>query len=310
MQFNGEGSKVLVTSGSKVKFVKDTDSEGNAINAVQATTTHTGSTTTPFTINLGGQYKVSEIAGIQVTYKIESGKNGAWLGIYVNEKMSDYSADRVASITYKEEKTPVYVTKTITQKDLLTKLDKTDPITALSIIDKDNNADDRTYTIRIDSITFIPFEETLLQFNSEESKALVTSGSNVSLIDDANATDGKAMQAKATHTSSSAKPFTINLGGKYKVSEVASIQVRYRITVGESRKIMGFYLNEINDYSSDRVASKTYSPMENYETVTITQDAMLKNGLKTDAYLSTLSLIAKDYADFTICIDSIMINLI
>lgn len=182
--------------------------------------------------------------------------------------------------------------------------------TRLSVIDKDNNADDRTYTIRIDSIKIIRFSEALLQFNSEESKVLVTSGSNVSLVDDSQATDGKAMQAKATHTSSSATPFTINLGGVYKVSEVASIQIRYRITVGEIGKIMGFYLNGIDDYSADRVASKTYSTMANYETATITQDAMLQNGIGADEFLSTLSLIAKDYADFTICIDSITINLI
>ena len=303
LQFNAEASLKLVKSGSNVSLVDDTDSEGNAIKAVCATAIR-GASPTPFTINLGGKYKVSEIAGIQVSYKITDGYDKTYVGIYANEIMSDYSGDRISTIIYDQSVTG-YKTQNITQSNLLGKLGADDYVSTLSFTPKDNN---RAITIRVDSIKIIPFSVELLQFNSEESIALVTSGSNVSIVDDTQAADGKAVKGTALRTGT-ATAFTINLGGQYKVSEIVSVKVTYRVVSGQSGWLMGFFFNEYSSYN-DYAGKHNTGPSSEYSTVTITRETIVANKVNEDEYLNSISLIGKTAnQDFTVCIDSIEIVL-
>ena len=203
-----------------------------------------------------------------------------------------------------------YTTLTITSQQLLSKLSADELLTSLTFADTNTNprADD-SYRVHltIDSIKIMPAAtkenlDELLLFDSEESLTLITGGRNVAIKEDAQAEGGRALEASFDNINSSGRRLTVGLGGIYRLSEIASVKVRFKIIYGDGniwyRTGVNGTTTQINWYSMMKTAtngaqSNDNKVMEDYVTVVITQE-YLKGGydgttpLENDALIQSL----------------------
>ena len=257
-------------------------------------------------IDLGGVFRVSEVSYITITYKAACERD-VWPRILMNGMTAN--ADAVTSFNGRGSPDQ-YTTLTITSQQLLSKLSADDLLMSLTFADTNSapRADD-TYRVRltIDSIQIMPAAtkenlDELLLFDSEESLTLITGGRNVTIKEDAQAEGGRALEASFDNINSSGRRLTVGLGGIYRLSEIASVKVRFKIIYGDGniwyRTGVNGTTTQINWYSMMKTAtngaqSNDNKVMEDYVTVVITQE-YLKGGydgttpLENDALIQSL----------------------
>ena len=353
LEFSDEYSLQLVQSGVEPQIVDDADAaDGKALQV----TFKNDDSRVDATIDLGGRYKVSDIGEIIVRYKIVSGSSDVFWRIFLNDmdkegfqiSLTDsvlYSSG-ASSIATQGTPTPTYGLLRIKQEALkrndLTALgqgthellSENDFLESLTFADTSWHEETKRTTICIDSIIIIEageFDFDNLSFGDKEALSLVWSGIGPQIVDDPEATDGKVLQITFKNDNvipSGRVDATIDLGSVYKVSEIESIVIRYKIVSGSENVWWRMYPNAwIDDnhrlysngmtYSSPTTSKGT--PTAGYETVTIPQSALKMNGgnnaiLTDDDYLSGISFADVSWREdsswkITLRIDSITINL-
>ena len=331
LQFDTEASKQIVTGGN-VEWV-DLGSGDYAMQALVKNDNAAPVGRTDLTIDVGGAYKVSEIESIVVKYRYMNDAPKATMHLYVNG-MDDDVNKRLTGMTYSGDganwytptATNTFATLTIPQSSLksttvttaTTLLSDDDYLTSLSFAApawrEGTGYEAYRVTLQVDSveINLVPqYDMEHLQFNSEEALGIVTSGLDVRLVDlgDGN----KAMQAMfkndnlddanttADDGASSQVNVRIDLGGKYKVSEIESVVIRYKFVQGNAKIYPRVYLNDKNNdtnrpYGDNIVwgAGNTGAPMTEFNTITISNAGLTTNGggnpvLDGSEYLSSIA---------------------
>lgn len=355
LQFNTKGSKQIV-KGAALSW----DSVGGNNYAMSALVKHddfdaNGNSNEDKTtigrqdlvIDMGGVYKVSEIRKVVIKYRYLN-TSSASLHLYVNgigvgkdtdadgtKRLSDMTYNGDGSNWYTPTATETFATLTIPQAGL-----KSNSLGASSILTDDDYLTTLTFAlptwrnagvaknyraqIQIDSIEIVvpEFKAEHLEFNSFASEGIVEKGLNVQMVDLEN--DNKAVQATFKRDSSGNRTiFRINMGNKYKVSEIDKIEVSYKITAGNPNNWWYVYVSEL-DYTDNNlrltglgITAKGVT-MPNFATFNISQDNLKKNDINKvqhtllgdDDYLTAISFVTNQYGDSTtIQIDYIRIYL-
>lgn len=354
LQFNTQASKQIVKGAALswdsvgennsaisalVKF-DDYDASGE----INKDTTTTGRQ--DLVIDMGGVYKVKEIRKIVITYRYLN-TSSANLHLYVNgigagtgdkldinKRLTDLTYKGKGSNWYTPTETETFATLTIPQSSL-----KSNILGASSILTDDDYLTTLTFAqpswkdsstaknyrakIQIDSIEIIvaEFKADHLEFNSFAAEGIVEQGLNVEMKDLEN--DNKAVQATFKRDSSGNRTiFRINMGGKYKVSEIEKIEVSYKITKGNLNNWWYVYVSDL-DYTNNNLRltglgiTATGKEMTEFATFYIPQASLKKNTLEggqtllgDDDYLTAISFVTNQYGDSTtIQIDYIRIHL-
>ena len=283
----------------------DADGEGNE----DATTTGRQD----LVIDMGGVYKVKEIESVVIRYRYLNASKLS-MHLYVNDlktdanlRMTGFTYQGAAANWYTPTVTEDFATLTIPQSSLKsnslgasTLLTAEDYLTAISFgttawQNSSNYMNFRT-TVQIDSVEVNVYNEEYLEFNDDGALDII-SGLGKQMVDLDNG--NKAVQATFKNddvddTSTTIDDgvankinFRINMGGIYKVSEIESVVISYKIISGDanlwwrlnlndiytdSRRVMGSGLVK---YSSSTTSRGT--PTANFETITITNAGLLQN---------------------------------
>ena len=357
LEFSDEYSLQLVQSGVEPQIVDDADAvDGKALQITFKYDDFAPSGRVDATIDLGGLWKVSEIGQIVIRYKIISGNSGTYWRLYPNDITDDSRRFYGNGITYssptKSQGTPTagYETVTIPQSALKMNggnnaiLNDDDYLSSISFAEVNWRADTGwRMIIQIDSVEIQPvvgFEEDFLQFAEDNALAAVLSGVNPQIIDDPDASDGKALQAAFRSPDldwNGKRDLKIDLGGFYKVSEIESVVIRYKIPEGYNFADYWWriFLNDITDdnlrvYKQGAIiysAATTSQGIstDGYQTITIMQEALKRNDLtpaggtahdllSDDDYLTAITFAGvsarnEGERDIEFVIDSITINL-
>ena len=341
LAFDGEESLAYVSAANK-KIVEDEDAEGGY--ALEATFDNINSSGNQLKIDLGGNYRLSEIMSVKVSFKIVYGDGTIWYKAGVNgtsTKIDWYNMMKAATNNAQSNENKVmedYVTVEITQEYLKggyessTPLEEDALIQSLVFWDASNRTDATKYTtVRIADIEIVlnPTKEEisdLLKFNEENSLELITSGVNASIVEDADAEGGYALEGTFQNYKSSGKnALTISLGGVYKVSEISTVKISYKIIKGSGSVWYKAFLNgskELDWYSLMKTATagsvtNSNKVFEEYVTIEITAEYFEKAGLTDEDFVQSLTLsdeTARDasYGDYstTVRIGSIKIETI
>ena len=358
LEFSDEYSLQLVQSGVEPQIVDDADAvDGKALQITFKYDDFAPSGRVDATIDLGGLWKVSEIGQIVIRYKIISGNSGTYWRLYPNDITDDSRRFYGNGITYssptKSQGTPTagYETVTIPQSALKMNggnnaiLNDDDYLSSISFAEVNWRADTGwRMIIQIDSVEIQPvvgFEEDFLQFAEDNALAAVLSGVNPQIIDDPDASDGKALQAAFRSPDldwNGKRDLKIDLGGLYKVSEIESVVIRYKIPEGYNfaNYWWRIFLNDLTEDDNLRVYKQgaiIYSAAttsqgvttDGYQTITIMQEALKGNDLtpaggtahellSDDDYLTAITFAGvsarnEGERDIEFVIDSITINL-
>ena len=355
----GSGSALsLVQSGVDPQIVDDADAvDGKALQITFKYDDFEPSGRVDATIDLGGLWKVSEIGQIVIRYKIISGNPGTWWRLYPNDITDDsrrfYGNGMTYSSSTTSQGTPTagYETVTIPQSALKMNggnnaiLNDDDYLSSISFAEVAWRADTGwRMIIQIDSVEIQPvvgFEEDFLQFAEDNALAAVLSGVNPQIIDDPDASDGKALRAAFRSPDldwNGKRDLKIDLGGLYKVSEIESVVIRYKIPEGYNfaNYWWRIFLNDLTEDDNLRVYKQgaiIYSAAttsqgistDGYQTITIMQEALKGNDLtpaggtahdllSDDDYLTAITFAGvsarnEGERDIEFVIDSITVNL-
>ena len=358
LEFSDEYSLQLVQSGVEPQIVDDADAvDGKALQITFKYDDFAPSGRVDATIDLGGLWKVSEIGQIVIRYKIISGNSGTYWRLYPNDITDDsrrfYGNGMTYSSSTKSQGTPTagYETVTIPQSALKMNgfnnaiLTDDDYLSSISFAEVSWRSDTGwRMIIQIDSVEIQPvvgFEEDFLQFAEDNALAAVLSGVNPQIIDDPDASDGKALRAAFRSPGldwNGKQDLKIDLGGLYKVSEIESIVIRYKIPEGYNfaKYWWRIFLNDLTEDDNLRVYKQgaiIYSAAttsqgistDGYQTITIMQEALKGNDLtpaggtahdllSDDDYLTAITFAGvsarhEGERDIEFVIDSITINL-
>ena len=358
LEFSDEYSLQLVQSGVEPQIVDDADAvDGKALQITFKYDDFAPSGRVDATIDLGGLWKVSEIGQIVIRYKIISGNSGTYWRLYPNDITDDsrrfYGNGMTYSSSTTSQGTPTagYETVTIPQSALKMNggnnaiLTDDDYLSSISFAEVSWRSDTGwRMIIQIDSVEIQPvvgFEEDFLQFAEDNALAAVLSGVNPQIIDDPDASDGKALRAAFRSPDldwNGKRDLKIDLGGLYKVSEIESVVIRYKIPEGYNfaNYWWRIFLNDLTEDDDLRVYKQgaiIYSAAttsqgistDGYQTITIMQEALKGNDLtpaggtahdllSDDDYLTAITFAGvsarnEGERDIEFVIDSITINL-
>lgn len=312
-------------------------------------------------IDMGGLYKVKEIQSITVRYRyLNDAKIGdSYVNMHLNVNGDKDVNNRLTGLTYAGANGSWYLAKasadfetiTIPQASLKanilngTLLTDEDYLTSLNFAQpawrNASTAMDCRVTMQIDSIEvkLIPqFKAEYLEFNADGAADMLE-GIGVQLVD----LGGGNKAAQVTFKNDSLNdPDTaaddgmsgkinarINMGGVYKVSEIESVVISYKIITGDAKLWWRLNLNDIYD-DNRRVMGKDYvtyssattsqgTPTANFETITIKNEGLKLNSsgnaILTDGdYLTAISFSNASWQQdlkyrCTIQIDYVRVNL-
>ncbi len=287
-------SSVSLVSGIEVSQVSDSDCAGGK--GVQGSFARDDKALGKLTIDLGGVYTVGEIEKVVIRYKVVSGpaqSANMWYRLHVNNETDDNKRLKpVFSFANTSMAMPTSGFETITiNRTAFTaaagqgpELAETDTLNSLYFWYSNwQGSDGSKMTLIIDSVEITEkyvFNTTDLEFNSAASLNLIEEGYNTELVDLGNG--NKALQATICqwwdgHARNNLK---INVGGQYKVSEIESLEISYKVSAVEnpsSGLYWNIHLNAPGGYSSvnyaDRVTgigTTTFEETSEFRTITIT----------------------------------------
>lgn len=292
------------------------------------------------TIDMGGIYRVKEIESIAIRYRYlndAKAADGTYISMNLNANGDKVEKNRLTGLEYKGEnsgwyiakKTENFATLTIPQSSLKanllggTLLSADDFLTSLSFSTPSwrpsGEASGCRVRMQIDSIEvkLVPqFKEEYLEFNTADSLDIV-SGMDAKFVELENGK--KAVQATfkndalndpnttADDEAGTKVNFRINLGGIYKVAEIESIEISYKIISGDGALWWRVNLNDIYDdnrrvtgvdYSSKTTSNGT--PTAQFETIRISNERLKTNTiggsiLSDEDYLTSLSFSNASY---------------
>ncbi len=253
-------------------------------------------------IDVGGVYQFKDIEKIVITYKIIAATkpNNSWWRLFLNDNttegqqlvkntgysFSDETGRGGGTMTSFAKMTIVpaealATTGGLTEEDYFTKLNFGYRMAA-------ENYSAHGATIIIDSVKVVEkgedtyvFNEQDLEFNSESALNLVMEGVDTSLVDLGNG--NKALQAKLSQYCSSGdarRSLKINLGGKYQVSQIASVEIRFKVAAVDYTEsgvwwqiqpnVSGSYASGIFPNRITGTSNTTVTAMEDFYTLTLT----------------------------------------
>ena len=293
-----------------------------------------------FVIDMGGIYRVKEIESIAIRYRYlndAKAADGTYISMNLNANGDKVAKNRLTGMEYKGEnggwyiakKTENFATLTIPQSSLKanslggTLLSADDYLTSLSFSTPSwrpsGEASGCRVRMQIDSIEvkLVPqFKKEYLEFNTADSLDIV-SGMDAKFVELENGK--KAVQATfkndalndpdttADDGADTKVNFRINLGGIYKVAEIESIEISYKIISGDGALWWRVNLNDIYD-DSRRVTGVDYSskttsqgtPTAQFETIRISNERLKTNTiggsiLSDEDYLTSLSFSNASY---------------
>ncbi|MDY4895431.1 MAG: hypothetical protein SO532_06060 [Candidatus Borkfalkiaceae bacterium] len=285
-------------------------------------------------IDMGGIYRVKEIESIAIRYRYlndAKAADGTYISMNLNANGDKVAKNRLTDLEYNGEnsgwyiakKTENFATLTIPQSSLKanslggTLLSADDYLTSLSFAQPSwrpsGEASGCRVRMQIDSIEvkLVPqFKKEYLEFNTADSLDIV-SGMDAKFVELENGK--KAVQATfkndalndpnttADDEAGTKVNFRINLGGIYKVAEIESIEISYKIISGDSALWWRVNLNDIYD-ENRRVTGVDYSskttsqgtPTAQFETIRISNEGLKTNKmggsiLSDEDYLTSLS---------------------
>ena len=202
-------------------------------------------------INVGGEYQFKEIEKIVIRYKVTASNNDGWWRLFFNDNTTDGQqiSKTTGGVSFttetgrQSEVMTTYCTLTIEPAiaNSATGLTGDDYFYAINIGYRDQA--DREMTMIIDSVVvYTGYKAEYLNFDETASLWLVQEGYNTSLVDLGNG--NKALQADLSQWYNGGTRYNlkINLGGKYKVSEIASVEISYKVSAVTTTST-GFYWN-------------------------------------------------------------------
>lgn len=212
-------------------------------------------------INVGGEYQFKQIQKIVVKYKVAESNNDGWWRLFFNDNTTEgQQLVNNTGVTYAPDAGRAsqvmsdYATVTIDPSVANSKTGLTgdDYFYAINIGYRDEA--DRAMTMIIDSVVvYTGYKAEYLNFNESAAVGLVQEGYNTSLVDLGNG--NKALQADLCQWYNGGTRYNlkINLGGKYKVSEIASVEISYKVAAVTSTAAglyWNIHLNASGSYSS------------------------------------------------------------
>ena len=288
-------------------------------------------------IDMGGLYKVKEIESITVRYRYlnDALVDNKYVNIHLNVNGDKEQNNRLTGLTYVGANTYWYEAKAtanfetlkITQDNLKsnilegTLLKDEDVLTSLNFSQPSwrNSATAMQCRVRMEidrvEVKLVPqFKAEYLEFNVDGALDMVE-GIGAKLVDLGNG--NKAVQATFKNDSlndptttadddvANKVNFRIYTGKVYKVSEIESVEISYKIISGDANLWWRLNLNDI--YADNRrvmgAGLVTYSsattsrgtPTANFETITITGEGLKKNVDKANSNTENTILSDDDY---------------